>query len=92
MRSMPGWQVWLMAWFVPIMMRLKGIHSLTVEQAGAFQARLAKNTEYQGSSGVYYNLDKQFKSSVESYDEAKQQQLWDYSEELLQQLGAKLSL
>eukprot|EP00878_Enallax_costatus_P019549 GHUV01020625.1.p1 GENE.GHUV01020625.1~~GHUV01020625.1.p1 ORF type:complete len:173 (+),score=44.03 GHUV01020625.1:729-1247(+) len=89
MRSAAGWKRRLMSFVVPWMVWFKGIHSQTVEQAGVFQARLAVDRALEGVTGVYYNLVKTIKSSVDSYDKSKQRELWEYSEQMIEQLGAK---
>jgi hypothetical protein len=49
------------------------------QESGASLAWIALNPEKEGASGVYYEARKQIKSSVDSYDEAKQEDLWAWT-------------
>jgi hypothetical protein len=51
----------------------------TPQESGAALARLAIGEDVKGESGVYYEGLKQIKSSKDSYDEAKQEELWSWT-------------
>jgi NAD(P)-dependent dehydrogenase (short-subunit alcohol dehydrogenase family) len=55
----------------------------TPGRSGADLARLAVDPSYDGTSGSYYSRAKERPSSKESYDEAKQAELWKGSAELV---------
>ncbi|EXJ68524.1 uncharacterized protein A1O5_08317 [Cladophialophora psammophila CBS 110553] len=49
------------------------------EESGASLAWVALDDAVKGTSGVYFEGKKQIKSSVDSYDEAKQEELWSWT-------------
>jgi len=49
------------------------------EESGANLARLAIGDDVKGESGVYYEGKKKIKSSKDSYDEKKQEDLWHWT-------------
>ncbi|OQU98680.1 hypothetical protein CLAIMM_04428 [Cladophialophora immunda] len=49
------------------------------QESGAALAWLALDAEARGASGVYFEGTKQIKSSADSYDEAKQEELWSWT-------------
>ena len=53
------------------------IHS--PQKSGSNLAWLALDPEVRDVSGVYYEMRKQIKSSLESYDEKKQEELWAWT-------------
>lgn len=48
----------------------------TPKESGANLARLATAKDVEGLTGVYFEGDHQIKSSMDSYDEVKQEDLW----------------
>lgn len=69
---------WLVMW-------RKGVS--TVERSGKFLAQMAADEEFEGVSGKYFDIDVETKSSVDSYQESRQRQLYEYSLELLHTLN-----
>jgi NAD(P)-dependent dehydrogenase (short-subunit alcohol dehydrogenase family) len=51
----------------------------SVAQSGSDLAELATHSSFEGKTAVYFNGTKQTPSSVESYDKAKQRDLWETS-------------
>jgi NAD(P)-dependent dehydrogenase (short-subunit alcohol dehydrogenase family) len=66
-------------WNLPVMRRLVSPNIHTPQESGENLARLAIGEDVKGVSGVYYEGYKQIKSSKESYDEAKQEELWAWT-------------
>lgn len=54
-----------------------------VQDSGATLAWIALDPEERKASGVYYEMRKHIKSSVDSYDEAKQDDLWNWTMETI---------
>ena len=52
-------------------------------------ARLASDPEFAGVTAKYYSIDVEMPSSAASYDEAKQAEVWEYSEALVEKLLAQ---
>ena len=50
-------------------------------------ARLASDPEFAGVTAKYYSIDAEIPSSPASYDEAKQAEVWEYSEALVEKLA-----
>lgn len=61
---------------VPLLRRVIPFRVWTPEESGA---NLAWVASHETTSGVYYDARKQIKSSVDSYDEAKQEELWKWT-------------
>ena len=57
----------------------------TVQESAAALARLALGEDLEGKSGLYYEGMKPIPSSVESYDEKKQEDLWEWTVSYLAQ-------
>lgn len=55
----------------------------TTAESGASLARLAVAKEVEGITAVYFEGAKEIKSSVESYDEVKQEELWEWTEKFV---------
>lgn len=49
------------------------------EESGEALARLAVGGDVEGKSGIYYEGTKEIKSSKDSYDEKKQEDLWQWT-------------
>ena len=93
-RGLPWWQVKIMEFVIPIMMRIfrSPQKPSTAPFSGGFQARLAHDPTFQGKTGVYFEIDHEERSSEASYDKGKAAELWAYSQDLLKQLGAAEAL
>ena len=64
---------------LPVMRLLASSNIHSPKESGKYLARLAIGDDVKGISGVYYEGHKQIKSSTESYDEAKQEELWEWT-------------
>lgn len=51
----------------------------TAKESGESLARLAIGSDLEGTSGVYFEGRKEIKSSKESYDKKKQEELWQWT-------------
>ena len=60
-------------------------HIYTPQDAGARLASLAVDEKFNGESGAYYAGPEKIKSSVASYDENKQEELWTWTVKTLAQ-------
>jgi len=63
----------------------KNVH--TPEESGAALARLAVGADVEGVSGRYFEGVQDLKSSVDSYDERKQDDLWEWTVDYLAKDG-----
>ncbi|SPO05585.1 related to dehydrogenase/reductase [Cephalotrichum gorgonifer] len=59
----------------------------TTKDSGESLARLAIGSDLEGTSGVYFEGRKAIKSSKESYDEKKQEELWQWTVDNLAKTG-----
>lgn len=64
---------------IPVLRRLVNPNIHTVPHSGANLAWLAVSDDVKGKSGVYYEGKREIKSSDESYDESKQEDLWKWT-------------
>jgi NAD(P)-dependent dehydrogenase (short-subunit alcohol dehydrogenase family) len=64
---------------LPLLRRLVSPNIHTPQESAKNLARLAVGDDVKDVSGVYYQGYKQIKSSKESYDEAKQEDLWGWT-------------
>ena len=64
---------------IPLLRRLVDPNIYSARESGATLAWLAVDPQVEGVSGVYYESKKQIKSSVESYDVGKQEDLWQWT-------------
>jgi hypothetical protein len=64
---------------LPVVRRLMGSYVLTPEESGGNMAWLAVSPEAEGLSGVYFQRRETIKSSKDSYDEKKQEDLWEWT-------------
>jgi NAD(P)-dependent dehydrogenase (short-subunit alcohol dehydrogenase family) len=64
---------------IPFLRLLLSPNVHSVEESGAALARLAIGTTVEGKSGVYYQGLKEIKSSEDSYDQKKQEDLWQWT-------------
>jgi len=79
-REYPAWLKFLWLHFlphiIPVMRILIDGNIWLPKDSGATLARLVMGDD---ASGVYYSSGKPIKSSVASYDEAKQEELWEWT-------------
>lgn len=68
---------------IPLLRLLYSPNVHTAEESGRALARLATGKEVEGKSGLYYEGTREIKSSKISYDESKQEDLWQWSVETL---------
>lgn len=73
--------VWihLMPRIIPLLRRLVSSNTHTPQESGANLAWLAVSPDVEGVSGVYYEGRKKIRSSEESYEEEKQENLWEWT-------------
>jgi NAD(P)-dependent dehydrogenase (short-subunit alcohol dehydrogenase family) len=64
---------------LPVLRLLVSPNIHSAQESGANLARLAVGTDVKGVSGVYFEGDHEIKSSVDSYDEVKQEELWTWT-------------
>lgn len=64
---------------VPLLRKLYNPNVHTPKESGTALARLAVGRDVEGLSGVYFEGLREIKSSVDSYDQAKQEDLWQWS-------------
>ena len=64
-----------MFWFF----RYMGITTSTPPLSGKALANIATSPAFANKTGTYILLDKEAKSSQESYDETKQRELWNWT-------------
>ena len=64
---------------LPVLRRVFHPNTHSSRESAANLARLATGADVKGVSGVYYEGDKQIKSSTDSYDVAKQEDLWEWT-------------
>jgi len=64
---------------IPLLRRMVNPNIHLPQESGASLARLAVSPELEGVSGVYYEGKKEIKSSEASYDEKKQEDLWEWT-------------
>ena len=67
---------------VPILRRL-GVPFSTAEASGWALARLVTDPSFENVSGRYFEIDEEARSSRESYDRAKAEELWETSATLV---------
>lgn len=83
-RGWPSWVQWLWrTWLLRRFVSFFGTRVSSVEASGRGMARLAAAPELAGQSGRYFQVDRERRSSTESYDATKQRELWNTSSELL---------
>jgi NAD(P)-dependent dehydrogenase (short-subunit alcohol dehydrogenase family) len=75
------------AWrfLMPLLRVLPQVHS--TRESGANLAALASSPEFDGITGKYFDRRKPIRSSADSYDRVKAQDLWQTSERLLESPG-----
>lgn len=69
----------LMPRMLPLLRLLVSSNVHSPKESGAALARLAVSKDVEGSSGVYYEGQRKIKSSEDSYDEKKQEDLWEWT-------------
>lgn len=67
---------------MPVLKRL-GIPFGTAETSGRVLARMVTDPALQGVSGRYFEIEREARSSEESYDREKARELWEASAELV---------
>jgi NAD(P)-dependent dehydrogenase (short-subunit alcohol dehydrogenase family) len=70
---------------IPVLRLLVTPNVHTARESGEALARLAINPEVEGVSGTYFEGREVIRSSVDSYDEAKQEDIWRWTVEYLAQ-------
>lgn len=70
---------WILASLAPLFKWLLSQPVNTPQESGLALARLAVGHDVQGRSGMYYEGFKQIDSSRDSYDQAKQDDLWHWT-------------
>ncbi|KAL2206315.1 dehydrogenase/reductase [Sarocladium strictum] len=73
----------ILANMTPVMRALLHPRVFTVDKCGAELAALAVSPEFEGKSGLYYEDLVDIKTSEDSYDEAKQEDLWKWTVDTL---------
>jgi NAD(P)-dependent dehydrogenase (short-subunit alcohol dehydrogenase family) len=73
----------IMPHMIPLMRRLVHPNIHTAKESGESLAWLALDDESGASTGVYYEGRKEIKSSDESYDKRKQEELWKWTLETI---------
>lgn len=63
----------------PLLRRVLSPNIYTPQHSGALLASMTVNPEFNGISGVYYMGTQEIKSSVASYDEKNQEELWAWT-------------
>jgi hypothetical protein len=71
--------IYLMPRMLPLVRFLVGSNVHTAQESGANLAWLALSLDVAGTSGKYYEGKKEIKSSKHSYDEKKQDDLWEWT-------------
>lgn len=64
---------------IPILQRVFHPNVHTSQQSGANLAFVATDESVKTKTGVYYEMRKEIPSSIDSYDEAKQEELWAWT-------------
>jgi hypothetical protein len=64
---------------MPALTLIPGINRHTPKQSGAALARLVLDPQLTDTTGKYFNLEREVRSSVESYDPCKAADLWETS-------------
>ncbi|KAF2176335.1 hypothetical protein K469DRAFT_742951 [Zopfia rhizophila CBS 207.26] len=73
---------------IPVLKMLLGTQNTrTQDDSGSNLAWLAVGSDIDGACGVYYEGRKEIKSSVDSYDEAKQKDLWSWTVKFVAKSG-----
>ena len=67
------------SWFMKLMMRVMGIVTSTPKKSGKAMARLLLDPELNSVSGKYFQINKEIKSSPDSYNLSYAQELWEKS-------------
>lgn len=65
--------------FIPLLRRFAHPNVHTPKESGANLAFVATDSSVKTTSGVYYEMRKEIPSSVDSYDESKQEDLWAWT-------------
>jgi len=82
-RESPAYLQWiwnhLLPRIIPLLRRLISPNIHLPQESAASLARLAVSPDLEGVSGVYYEGKKEIKSSDASYDEEKQEDLWEWT-------------
>ena len=73
-----GWEKFLPHALPLIRLVIKG-DAHTQQESGSALAWVATSPHVEGVSGVYYDFRKQIRSSKDSYDEKKQDDLWEWT-------------
>jgi NAD(P)-dependent dehydrogenase (short-subunit alcohol dehydrogenase family) len=76
-----------LAWrfVMPVLRVLPQVHSM--RESGATLAALASSPEFDGTTGRYFDGRKPIRSSADSYDRVRAQDLWQTSERLVENPG-----
>ncbi|KAI1326575.1 dehydrogenase/reductase [Xylariaceae sp. FL0255] len=69
----------IMPHMIPLMKKILSPNIHTMKESGESLAGVAIDPELQGVSGEYFEGRKPIKSSIDSYDEAKQEDLWQWT-------------
>jgi len=69
----------IMPYMLPVMRMLISPNIHTISESGTSLARVAVGEDVEGVSGKYFEGIKEIKSSPLSYDEAKQEDLWNWT-------------
>lgn len=73
---------------LPLLRRVMNPHVHTVEDSGGALARLLTDPALAGATGQYFEGREEARSSSESYDESRAEELWHASEALTAPVGA----
>ena len=74
---------YVLPYIVPVLRTLVTPNVHTAKESGQALARLAISPEVEGVSGKYFEGLKEIESSKDSYDKAKQENIWDWTGEFL---------
>jgi hypothetical protein len=69
----------LMPRLMPLLRRLVNPNTHTPQESGSNLAWLSTSPELEGISGAYYEVRKEIKSSKDSYNEEKQEDIWAWT-------------
>lgn len=71
--------IYLLPALIPLLQRVFHPNVHTQQESGANLAFIATDKNAQAKSGVYYEMRKEIPSSIDSYDESKQEELWSWT-------------
>lgn len=71
--------IYLLPALIPLLRRVFHPNVHTQQDSGANLAFIATDRNAKSKSGVYYEMRKEVPSSIDSYDESKQEELWSWT-------------